>query len=490
MSVPHFSPDRLLAAPRNGRHPTLADRYELGALLGSGTSASVYSAIDQHLQRAVTVKLFQPLGSEAPDWRTRFERQAARAARLRHPHIVAVLDAGFAELEPGRWTPYVVTEPAGPLSLRTVLDRAGRLPPAEVVRLGRQIAEALAYAHARGLVHANIKPENVLIDAQHHQAKLADFSLSFVSEATGLVSSKTLARRAAYLAPEQVRGETVGPPADIYALGVLLYELLVGRPPFVGSTPLATAERRVRERPRRAGEFEPSIPPALEAIVGRALERPPERRWRSAEQLANALEWADTSPPRPVRPRPRRRPPPRFTIGTLGRALRPALTAAPALLATVIAFVVALAMLDGLSNATARVGALFENRSAPELLGLPVKDARALTQAREAELIVVGERPSDRVPRGRIVQQTPVAGRLIPKREPIRVTLSSGVQVPDVRGLALPNAMETLARLGWRVGRVERSEQPGQSTDTVVLQHPPPGALVDEPGELLLAVAE
>ncbi|MBA2450681.1 MAG: serine/threonine protein kinase, partial [Chloroflexi bacterium] len=278
----------------------VAGRYRLDALRGQGSSATVYAATDLRLNRPVTVKLFDPGVAADPSLRARFRRQTAKASRLAHPHVAEILDAGFAT-EPGDGErPFVVTEPAGRWSLRELLDREGRIPPRQAVKLAHQLASALSYAHRQGTIHADVKPENVLVDDGGEQAKLVDFSLSFVSAKTGATTRETIARRAAYLAPEQVRGEPVGPTTDVYGLGVLLYEMLAGRPPFVAATPEATAERRVLEHARPVGAFDPSIPAGVEAVIARALERAPERRWPTVEQLDAELSRFDTSQLEPV----------------------------------------------------------------------------------------------------------------------------------------------------------------------------------------------
>jgi serine/threonine-protein kinase len=478
--------------PQPPRAPRIvAERYQLGNLLGSGSSASVYAAVDLRLNRPVTVKLFDTAIAHQPGSRARFEQQMAKAARLRHPHIVAVLDAGFAEVE-GLETPFVVTEPAGPLSLRALLDREQSLPPEEVLRFGEQLAAALAYAHQQGIIHANLKPENVLVDPKREQVKLADFALSFVEARTGSLTADTLLRRAAYLAPEQVSGEPIAPTVDVYGLGVVLYELLAGRPPFVGLSPRLTAERRVYERARPASLYEPSIPPAVETVIARALERRVERRWPSMEQLGAALAKAVVDQPGSPRARGRRE---AASAGPgrgspWGRSVRAAFGVGLPILGAVLAFLLAVSLIGSMLNGLPSLSGLIQGEPAPDLIGMSVAEAEAAARAKGLDVVVIGERPSDRLAQGLVVQQSPVAGRATRERQAVRITVSAGVTVPDVRGLLLPNATETLNALGWKVARVERSPRPGNPGNSVVLQHPPPGELVSAPGEILLAVAE
>ncbi len=467
--------------------PVIADRYRLDRRLGEGSSATVYAATDVRSARAGTIKLFAPAIAEDARSRARFEEQAAKAGRLKHPHIATILDAGFAPVSGGGEWPYVVTEPAGSRSLRGLLERDGRLSLERAMLIGRQLAAALSYAHSRGVIHANIKPENVLVDEAGLRVKLVDFSLSFVSARTGVVTSETIARRAVYLAPEQVLGDKVGPPTDVYGLAVLMYEAIAGRPPFNDGSPLATAERRVNEPARLVGSWDPTLPPDLESVLGRALERAVAARWAMVDQFDQALAGID----------PRRRV--NLTIDdpdegglfpaaaeerrAARRGLGVMVLAGAALIALALAFVMFGPNISGVRSTASRP-------TVPEVAGKTVDEARALAQASGMELAVVGERPSDRAHAGVVVQQSPIGGWRIEDDQPLRVTVSAGLIVPDVRGQLLEEATATLGEIGWRVGRVDPAPWPGTRAGTVILQHPPPGQPVPAPGELALIVAQ
>ncbi len=413
----------------------LAGRYVLGRQLGRGSSAAVFEAWDLVLDRPVSVKLFDSALALDPALRTRFAQQTAKAASLAHPHVARVLDAGMADGPVAQ--PFVVTEPAGPRNLRALLDREGRLAPRRAVALARQLAAGLAHAHDRGLIHADVKPENVLVDEAGTQAKLVDFSLSFVSAATGVVTPDTIARRAAYLAPEQVRGTPVSVTTDVYGLGVLLYELVAGRPPFVASTPEATAERRVRELARPAGSFDPSIPAGLDAVLGRALQRAPERRWPSMEAFdaaLAALEASSLAPaPVPLPPAEPSAPAPALPPRRTRFRLPSIVPVAVGLAALLLALAVVLPALAGVPRLVTLVPPRVE---IPDLVGMPLADAQAVARARGLELRVVGERVSDRYPQGAVVQQSPVPGWQQAAVDPLRVTVSAGPSAPGP--LALP----------------------------------------------------
>lgn len=477
----------------------IGGRYALGRSIGRGSSAIVYEATDLHLARPVNVKVLDAIVAADPSLRSRFERQAHKAMRLNHPHIAAVLDTGFwvDQDDPRRRErPYVVTEPAGAGSVRDLLQRRGRLAPVEAVDLACQVASALEYAHSEGLIHADVKPENVLVDERDRNARVVDFSLSFVAAQTGMVTAETLARRAAYLAPEQVRGQQVTPQADVYGLGALLYEMLVGRPPFTGQTPMAVAERRMYEHARPAGMFDPSIPPALEKVVCQALERDKEQRWPTMTAFAGALGALDA---RKLKPSAAAVAPRDVEVATYA-PLRPAYRSGHLGLASIVLPFLALGLAISLGitflrpmveEGPSRLAAMTAQVPVPDLSGASVDQARAEAEALGMDFMVMGERPHT-APRGTVIQQTPVAGFQVAQGNgtPLRVTLSAGSQAPDVRGQTLDQARESLGAAGWRVARIEYGSQPGQPRGTVFMQHPAPGEAADPAGEIHLVVAE
>jgi serine/threonine-protein kinase len=265
----------------NGR--LLAGRYELQEVVGSGGMAVVYRATDQMLGRQVAVKVLREQFAEDDEIVARFEREAKSAARLAHPNVVDIYDVG----QDGA-THFIVMALIEGENLKGLVRRTGALRPAEVIRLGREIAAALEYAHRRGLVHRDVKPQNVLLDGQGH-ARLADFGIAQAADAISLTQTGTVLGTAQYMAPEQARGRGTTPVSDIYSLGIVLYELATGKPPFDGGPPLAIALRQVEEAPRLPRELNPNLPPQLEAVILKALAKAPADRFQSAAELAEAL---------------------------------------------------------------------------------------------------------------------------------------------------------------------------------------------------------
>lgn len=259
----------------------LAERYELGELLGTGGMADVHRAWDTRLRRQVAIKLFRP-GADAASAR-RFDNEVRTLASLSHPGLVQVHDAGTAS-----GSPFVVLELVEGRTLRDHIA-GGPLAVEEVRRFGAQLADAVAHVHARGVVHRDIKPSNVLLD-QHGQAHLADFGLARLLGSTRLTRAGQLVGTAAYLAPEQVRGQEIGHAVDIYALGLVLLECLTGQREYQGSD-IEAAVARLHRQPTVPGE----LPEDLRRLLTLMTSLSPRRR-PTAAQCAHALRNPDATP--------------------------------------------------------------------------------------------------------------------------------------------------------------------------------------------------
>jgi serine/threonine-protein kinase len=356
----------------------ISGRYQLGDRLGSGGMSTVYRATDRVLERTVAVKILAEHLSDDDKFVARFRREALAVAKLIHPNIVQVYDTG---VDSGRH--YIVMEYVEGKSVAQLLQTRGRLGPELAVEIGVQSCAGLEYAHRQGIIHRDVKPGNLMViggpagrrraEVPEHEpptdemtVKLTDFGIARATAQTRLTQVGSVVGTAAYLAPEQARGEEATPAADVYALGVVLYQLLTARLPWEGSTLAELAIRRENERPLSPTSYDPDVPETLSAAVLRSLESDVGDRYTSARELSRALRAGlsgrqppapedaptralagapptaatrrmDPEPPTPVspqpvparRPAPRARPAPapaapakrRSALGSLGRGL-------------------------------------------------------------------------------------------------------------------------------------------------------------------------
>jgi serine/threonine protein kinase len=271
----------------------LVGRYELHELLGRGGMGVVYAGVDRILARPVAVKVLPAEAVDDPTVVTRFEREALAAAALSHPNIVSVYDTGRDET-----TRFIVMERVDGENLATVIARRGPLPVEEAVAIASQVASALGAAHAAGVVHRDVKPANLMLTAAG-TVKVLDFGIARAAGSADLTRTAHILGSAAYMAPEVATGERAGAPADVYALGCVLYELLGGRPPFEADHPAAILHQHATRPPQSLRELRSDIPPALAALVAEMLAKDPRERPPSGPRLVAALS-ASTAPVPPT----------------------------------------------------------------------------------------------------------------------------------------------------------------------------------------------
>ena len=262
-------------------------RYALSELLGAGGMAEVFLAHDRILGRDLALKVLREGYAKDAGFVSRFQREAISAASLNHPHVVQVYDQGCSE--DGRL--YIAMEHVPGGNLKNLVTRRGVLDPAEAALLASQVAEALGAAHERGIVHRDIKPQNVLL-GEAGEAKVADFGIALAASASTTSGTELLFGTPGYMSPEQAMGERVGPESDLYSLGVVLYEMLTGTVPFEAEGALATAMKHVTDQPIPPRERDPRVPDALDALVMGLLVKDPEDRYGSAFELAEDLRRA------------------------------------------------------------------------------------------------------------------------------------------------------------------------------------------------------
>src|SRR5215475_11215438 len=262
----------------------IAGRYELEELVGSGGMSSVYRAHDKLLERTVALKILHEQFTRDDAYVERFRREARAVAQLAHPNIVTVIDRGEQD---GRQ--FIVFEYVDGMNLKELLDSEGPLDPREAIELALQVARGLSFAHENGLVHRDVKPQNVLIDADG-RAKVTDFGIAHALDVDGMTITGTIMGSSNYIAPEQARGEPVDEQSDIYSLGCVLYELLTGEVPFDGDNFVAVAMRHVNDPVPTVGEVRPDVPPHLDWAIRSAMAKENDERFASMVEFAAELE--------------------------------------------------------------------------------------------------------------------------------------------------------------------------------------------------------
>jgi eukaryotic-like serine/threonine-protein kinase len=262
----------------------IAERYELEELVGTGGMSTVYRARDQLLERYVALKVLHPHYADDEEYVERFRREARSVAQLSHPHIVTVIDRGEDDGQQ-----YIVFEYVDGENLKELIERTGPLPTRRAVEFGLEIADALAFAHENGLIHRDVKPQNVLITPDGN-AKVTDFGIARSLEVEhGMTQTGTVLGTSNYLSPEQASGKPTTPSTDVYSLGVVVYELLTGEVPFPGENFVAIAMKHINDLPPDLLEQRPDVPLRLAAAVDRAMEKDPERRFGTMDEFASEL---------------------------------------------------------------------------------------------------------------------------------------------------------------------------------------------------------
>jgi serine/threonine-protein kinase len=451
----------------------LGGRYELLELIGEGTFGRVYRGLDRRLERPVAVKVIKPWWAEDPVWVERFAREARTLARVNHTGIVQIYDVANAAD-----APYYVAEliEGGNLAERV---RRGPLPPAEAVDIAEQLSRALAHAHSQHVIHRDVKPANILLDTDG-RVKVSDFGVARLADGSSHGAAATAIGTPRYMSPEQARGARISAASDVYGVGVVLYEMLAGRPPFVGDSAVEVAVRHLNDPPPPLPE---NVPPELAAVVERSLAKDPGQRFADGDAMADALAAIPdrvlasraAAPPEPVaeeltaptsamRTRiadPATRvagPAPKPTRHRAGR--RRGFVALIALLVIVAGLVV---LLTGGSSHT-RV---------PSLDGL--ERAAAVNRAHDRHLrISFSSRYSDTAKKGTVIAQRPRRGSRVDENTRVHAVLSAGprpVPVPSVVGRNVDDAKSALADAGLQA-HVTRKPAPGEQAGSVIDQSP------------------
>ncbi|WP_028496207.1 MULTISPECIES: Stk1 family PASTA domain-containing Ser/Thr kinase [Microbacterium] len=468
----------------------LSGRYRIDELIGRGGMASVYRGQDLTLGRAVAIKILKPELAADSAFRTRFRLEAQAASRMAHPAVVRVFDAGEdVETRPDGSTeplPYIVMELVRGRLLKDMISAGGVTVP-DAIRYTDGILEALEYSHRAGVVHRDIKPGNVMVTPQG-QVKVMDFGIArAVSDSSSTVAETTaIIGTAAYFSPEQAKGEPVDGRADLYSAGVVLYELLTGRAPFRGETPVAVAYQHVSEAPLPPSDVVETIPRALDAIVLRALAKDPFQRFQDAASFREALDAAVDG-----------RSPSKRHVGQLtselyganprqaaetARSLRQLSTdttmrrtqAGPpvAFIWSGVAVLAVLLISVLIWVMTIRPGTQMpaNARIVPDIVDMSWDRAEEILTEEDLEAVRL-EESNDTIAEGNVIRTDPSTGTSVAVGQKIRVYVSTGqdmAAVPPLQGLTRAEATAALEGARLRLGPVTTANDPDLPADTVM----------------------
>ena len=481
-------------------------RYRVLEKIGAGGMADVYCAEDMHLGRKVAVKLLHSRFAQDQEFVERFRREASSAAGLQHPNVVGVYDRGeFGE------TYYIAMEYCEGESLKQLITREAPLDPARAIAITKQILVATRFAHRRNVIHRDLKPHNVILDEEEN-VKVTDFGIARAG-GSDITEVGAIMGTAQYLSPEQAQGRPVTEESDLYSIGVVLFELLTGRTPFSGDSAVAVALQHVNQPPPSPRELQPTVPPELEAVVLKALDKDPTRRYRDADSFIKALQSVEerlrqgpvdsestavyapvgvvplptalAAPPPsspPLAPAPVDGPPPPV-IGEPPEHGPDERRRNFWIWAGVLGAVAAIVL-----------GAFLLFGSADKVVVPPVV-GQTLSQASQrldrAGLGVEVKRRADQAPRDFVFEQSPNPGQKVDKDSIVTLFVSNGpttVKVPDVVGLTETDARRRVRRADLRVA-VERESSTKVADGTVIRTDPGPGRLIERNSSVTLVVS-
>lgn len=466
----------------------LDGRYALETLVGSGGMADVYRAKDQLLERTVAVKILHQQYENDTEFIARFQREAKAAARITHPNIVNVFDVGVAE---GRH--YIVMEYVPGRTLKERIKEEGPVPAAQALHIARQIAGALAQAHANNLVHCDIKPHNILV-MPDGTVKVADFGIARAVTESTMTYNDNIMGSVHYFSPEQARGTIITPKSDVYSLGVVLYEMLTGRIPFDGNTAVSIARKHLEEEPQTVRSLVPSIPPVLEALVTRMMAKDPALRPDSRMLAADItrteqLMRSDTAMQQTFDP-------------DATRVLSPVEAQEISAIAEIeekaeeqeegrsffrtkkFRFGLVLVLLFGFFTGFFLSFGKFWSSveiTVPDVTGKQLTLARQILEDQHLR-VTVAETFDSSVPVGVVVSQTPEAGATVKEERTITIYVSKGgeeLEMPNLRGLKQSDAMNKLQQMGLRLGSSYETFS-DEDSGTVISQDPRSGTRISK----------
>ena len=505
-------------------HRVIAGRYELGRTIGRGAMSEIYEARDIITGDKVAIKILNEKLSAHKKLVDLFTQEASSATSLNHPHIISVLDSGQdtpTDPSDAHPVPFIVMEYVDGLELSKVIER-GPLKISEAIRVTQELLSAIQHAHSAGIIHRDIKPANIMI-TRNGEVKVVDFGIArAISESfDDLDQTTSILGTAAYFSPEQAQGEKVDVRTDIYAIGIVLYEMLTGKPPFEGDTAVAVAHQHIHAQPEPPSSLNPKVSPALDAVVMKALEKKKNLRFQKTETFATALENAAKDKPKIVTPAP-------VEDEISGTISEPAVAAtsaaalpddftylfgsdpstAPTLIQPeehkperkrVLSLVAIIALVSMVLTGVGVWVATLEpiNLFPPSTITMPDMTGQTSATAKQ-QLTDLGlfpeivEQNSGTVAKNRVIRTDPPEGTVVDPGTPVKVFVSQGktrTPVPDVSDMTVEEATTVIEEEGFVVGTVTETTSANIAAGNVISTTPAVGTTVLQGSKVNLTVS-
>ena len=482
----------------------LAGRYELIEKIGEGGMAVVYKAKDRLLNRYVAIKILRPEFTQDEQFLESFKRESQAAAGLQHPNIVSIYDVGRT----GNIN-FIVMELVDGRPLSDLIKEKGRLDYKTTIDIAKQMASALSIAHKHQIIHRDVKPHNIMITSDG-VAKLTDFGIArAVSNATMVADTSKIIGSVHYFSPEQARGAYVDERSDIYSLGIVMFEMLTGRVPFDGETPVEVALKHINEDVPSPAKLVPGIPPALDKVVLKATDKYQTERYKSADEMLEALKnvefvtqmvgdrvFAAESEPKPRRDESLVAPvmSSRREDRDQEMVIAPANPRKPKAKSddkkkkkrAIIIGVAAAAILAlfGILFVSGVIGGGSKEVTVPDVKGMSYSEAKEVLEAKGLKIEKADEPiASEKIEKGKIVSQTPSKNSKVKKGRTIRVILSAGnteLKVPDLKGLSYKEAKTLLSEMGLQISKGDEVDSDSVAEGLIASQYPSAKTKVDK----------
>lgn len=482
----------------------LAGRYELIEKIGEGGMAVVYKAKDRLLNRYVAIKILRPEFTQDEQFLESFKRESQAAAGLQHPNIVSIYDVGRT----GNIN-FIVMELVDGRPLSDLIKEKGRLDYKTTIDIAKQVASALAIAHKHQIIHRDVKPHNIMITSDG-VAKLTDFGIArAVSKATMVADTSKIIGSVHYFSPEQARGAYVDERSDIYSLGIVMFEMLTGRVPFDGETPVEVALKHINEDVPSPAKLVPGIPPALDKVVLKATDKYQTERYKSADEMLEALKnvefvtqmvgdrvFAGETDNKPRRDESLVAP----VMSSRREDREQEMVIAPAnprkpkaksddkkkKKRAIIIGVAAAAILAlfGILYVSGIIGGGGKEVTVPDVKGMSYSEAKEVLEAKGLKIEKADEPiASQKIEKGKIVSQTPSKNSKVKKGRTVRVILSAGnteLKVPDLKGLSYKEAKTLLSEMGLQISKGDEVDSDSVAEGLIASQYPSAKTKVDK----------